>query len=132
MHELNRIVAFLVTTKPHDAIAFYRDKIGFNLSSEDDFALVFDANGTMLRVVKMKQGQFHPAAYTVLGWDVDDIARTVAALTRRGIAFERYPGMPQDKDGVWVSPSGAKVAWFKDPEGNVLSITEFAPRSDSK
>ncbi|MGH9735075.1 MAG: VOC family protein [Candidatus Acidiferrales bacterium] len=132
MPELNRIVAFLVTTTPDDAIAFYRDKMGFKLSSEDDFALVFDANGTMLRVVKMKAGQFHPAAYTVLGWDVDDAARTVAELTKRGITFERYPGMSQEEDGIWASPSGARVAWFKDPDGNVLSITEFAPRSDSK
>lgn len=132
MPELNRIVAFVVTTKPEDAMSFYRDKMGFKLASEDDFALVFDANGTMLRVVKMNQGQFHPAAYTVLGWDVDDIARTVAELAKRGIAFERYPGMPQDKDGIWTSPSGAKVAWFKDPDGNVLSVTEFAARSDSK
>lgn len=126
MPELNRIVAFLVTTKHEEAIAFYCDKMGFKLSSEDDFALVFDANGTMLRVVKMKDGQFHPAAYTVLGWDVDDAVRAIAELTKRGIAFERYPGMPQDKDGIWASPSGAKVAWFKDPDGNVLSITEFS------
>lgn len=132
MPELNRLVAFLITTKPDDAIAFYRDKMAFNLSSEDDFALVFDANGTMLRVVKMKKGQFHPAPYTVLGWDVADAAQSVAELAKRGIAFERYPGMPQDKDGIWASPSGAKVAWFKDPDGNVLSITEFAPRSDLK
>lgn len=80
----------------------------------------------MLRVVKMKEGQFHPATYTVLGWDVENAARAVAELTKRGIAFERYPGMPQDKDGIWASPSGAKVAWFKDPDGNVLSLTEFA------
>ncbi|HTU35542.1 MAG TPA: VOC family protein [Candidatus Acidoferrum sp.] len=123
---LNRIVAFLVTTKPGAATRFYRDKMGFKLSSEDDFALVFDANGTMLRIVKMKDGQFQPAAYTVLGWDVDDAARAVAELVKRGIAFERYPGMPRDKDGIWTSPSGAKVAWFKDPDGNVLSLTEFA------
>lgn len=132
MPELIRIVAFLITTKPDAAIAFYRDKMAFKLSSEDDFALVFDANGTMLRVVKMKKGQFHPAPYTVLGWDVADAAQAVAELAKRGIAFERYPGMPQDKDGIWASPGGAKVAWFKDPDGNVLSITEFAPRSDLK
>lgn len=125
MIELKRIVAFLVSTKPDAAIGFYRDKLGFKLVSDDDFALVFDANGTMLRIVKMKEGQFHPAVYTVLGWDVDDATRTVAELTKRGIAFERYPGVPQDKDGVWASPSGAKVAWFKDPDTNVLSITEF-------
>ena len=126
MLELKRIIAFVVTTKPQEAISFYRDKLGFKLSSEDDFALVFDANGTMLRVVKMKEGQFHPASYTVLGWNVENAARAVAELTKRGIVFERYPGMPQDETGIWTSPSGAKIAWFKDPDGNVLSLTEFA------
>ncbi len=126
MLELNRIIAFLVTTKPVQAVSFFRDKLGFALVGDDDFALVFDANGTMLRIVKMTDGQFRPAAYTVLGWDVDDAAAAVAELTKRGIAFERYPGMPQDKDGIWTSPSGAKIAWFNDPDENVLSITEFA------
>ena len=126
MLELERIIAFVVTTKPQEAISFYRDKLGFKLSSEDDFALVFDANGTMLRVVKMKEGQFHPASYTVLGWNVENAADAVAQLTNRGIVFERYPGMPQDETGIWTSPSGAKIAWFKDPDGNVLSLTEFA------
>jgi catechol 2,3-dioxygenase-like lactoylglutathione lyase family enzyme len=125
MLELKRIIAFLVTTKPAEAISFYRDKLGFKVVSEDDFALVFDADGTMMRVVRMKNGQFHPAPYTVLGWEVEDAARAVVELTKRGIAFERYAGMPQDEDGIWTSPSGAKVGWFKDPEGNVLSISEF-------
>lgn len=128
MVKLKRVVAFLVTTKPQQAISFYRDKLGFPIVSDDDFALVFDANGTMLRVVKMREGQFQTAAYTVLGWDVENAADAVAELTSRGIALEKYPGMPQDKDGIWASPGGAKVAWFKDPDGNVLSVTEFSPR----
>lgn len=128
MVKLKRVVAFLVTTKPQQAISFYRDKLGFPIVSDDDFDLVFDANGTMLRVVKMREGQFQTAAYTVLGWDVENAADAVAELTSRGIALEKYPGMPQDKDGIWASPGGAKVTWFKDPDGNVLSVTEFSPR----
>lgn len=128
MLELKRLVAFVATTKPDAAVKFYRDKLGFKLVSDDPFALVFDAQGTMMRVVKMQDGQFHPAASTVVGWDVDDAAQAVAELGRRGVAFERYPGMAQDENGIWTSPGGAKVAWFKDPDGNVLSISEFAPR----
>lgn len=125
MLELKQVIAFAVTTKPAEAVSFYRDKLGFKLASEDDFALVFDANGTMLRVVKMQAEKFSPAAYTILGWDVEDVASAVAELTKQGIAFERYPGMPQDQLGIWTSPGGAKIAWFKDPSGNVLSLTEF-------
>jgi catechol 2,3-dioxygenase-like lactoylglutathione lyase family enzyme len=126
MLELNRIVAFLITTKPQEAISFYRDKLGLTLISEDDFALVFNAHGTQLRVVKLKPDQFHAAGYTVLGWEVANATRIVVELTQLGISFERYPGMPQDKDGIWVSPSGAKVAWFKDPDGNVLSVSQHS------
>lgn len=125
MLELKNLIAFVATTKVEEAIAFYRDKLGFTLTADDEFALVFDAHGTMIRVVKMQEGQFRPASYTVLGWDVDDAAGTVAELAKRGVSFERYPGMPQDKDGIWASPGGAKVAWFKDADGNVLSITQF-------
>ena len=124
MTELKRMVAFVVTTKPDAAIEFYRDKMGFKFAGDDGFALVFDAHGTMLRIAKMQEGQFQPARYTVLGWEADDAARAVAELAHRGITFERYPGMPQDENGIWAAPGGAKVAWFKDPDGNVLSISQ--------
>ena len=125
MLELKQVIAFAVTTKPAEAVSFYRDKLGFKLASEDDFALVFDANGTMLRIVKTGAEKFRPAGYTVLGWHVEDATKAVAELTQRGIVFERYAGMPQDQHGIWTSPGGAKIAWFKDPSGNVLSLTEF-------
>jgi catechol 2,3-dioxygenase-like lactoylglutathione lyase family enzyme len=125
MLELKRIIAFVITTKPEEAISFYRDKLGFTLVGNDEFALVFDANGTMIRVVKLKPEQFRAAPHTVLGWRVADASRAAAELKQRGISFERYPGMGQDQEGIWTSPSGAKVAWFKDPEGNVLSISQF-------
>jgi catechol 2,3-dioxygenase-like lactoylglutathione lyase family enzyme len=124
MVELKRIVGFLITTKSDEAIQFYRDKLGFKFVQDDGFALVFDAHGTVLRISKMKAGQFAPAQYTVLGWEVEGIEDAVAQLAARGVAFERYPQMPQDQNGIWVAPGGDKVAWFKDPDGNVLSLSQ--------
>jgi predicted enzyme related to lactoylglutathione lyase len=117
------IIAFLATAKPARAKAFYRDTLKLKLTDEDDFALIFDAAGVMLRVVKVAQPTIAP--YTVLGWQVNDIAATMQTLRRRGVRFHRYKGMVQDKSGVWTAPSGAKIAWFKDPDGNTLSLTEF-------
>ena len=122
MNALNKIVAFVVTTRPEQATVFYRDQLGFKLVQDDSFALVFDAHGTTLRVVKMKS--FTPAGYAVLGWEVDAIDRAVVDLSSRGVAFERYQGMVQDQLGIWNAPGGSKVAWFKDPDGNVLSFSQ--------
>jgi hypothetical protein len=99
------------------------------LISEDAFALAFDAGGTMLRVAIVKTLQ--PAGYTILGWIVPDIAKAVRDLVKRGVIFQRYEGMPQDDLGIWSSPSGARVAWFTDPDSNTLSLTEL-PRPTSK
>jgi catechol 2,3-dioxygenase-like lactoylglutathione lyase family enzyme len=118
-----RIVSFIATSDPKRAKAFYQDVLGLKFVSEDPFAVVFDAAGTMLRIATVKAVIVAP--YTVLGWDVSDICATVEQLSSRGVAFERYPGMKQDEAGIWNTPSGAKVAWFKDPEGHTLSITEF-------
>ncbi|HVH85628.1 MAG TPA: VOC family protein [Terriglobales bacterium] len=119
---LSKFVAFAITTQPERATNFYRDTLGFRLVKDDGFALVFDAHGTMLRVSKMKQ--FTPAQYTVLGWQVEDILNTVHALSAQGITFERYPGLPQDENAICTFPGGDKVAWFKDPDGNVLSVSQ--------
>jgi catechol 2,3-dioxygenase-like lactoylglutathione lyase family enzyme len=116
------IVAFVATSDASRAKAFYGGVLGLPLISEDEFAVVFDAHGTMLRVAIV--GDVVLAPYTVLGWDVDDIAATVRRLTTAGVQFERYPWMEQDKIGIWNAPSGAKVAWFKDPDGNVLSVSQ--------
>ena len=118
------IVAFVATTDPKRAKAFYAKTLGLHLVSEDGFALAFDAGGTMLRVAIVQALQ--PAGYTVLGWIVPDIAKAGRALVKRGVTFQRYEGMQQDALGVWSSPSGARVAWFTDPEGNTLSLTELA------
>jgi catechol 2,3-dioxygenase-like lactoylglutathione lyase family enzyme len=118
-----KIVAFVGTRDPARAKTFYRDTLGLRLESEDEFAVVFDANGTMLRVSVVPE--MTPAKYTVLGWEVADIVATAKNLHEAGIEFQRYPWMTQDELGIWTSPSGARVAWFVDPDGNILSITEF-------
>jgi catechol 2,3-dioxygenase-like lactoylglutathione lyase family enzyme len=117
------IVAFAATVNPERSRKFYGKTLGLRLLSEDGFALAFDAGGTMLRVQIVPE--LRPAGYTVLGWSVPDIRRELTALTRRGVAFRRYEGMGQDELGIWSAPSGAKVAWFEDPDGNTLSLTQF-------
>ena len=116
------IVAFVATTDPSRAKAFYRDVLGLLLISEDEYALVFDAHGTMLRVAIVREIVLAP--YTVLGWKVDDIDATVRGLAAKGAKFERYPWMEQSDLAIWSAPSGAKVAWFKDPDGNLLSVSQ--------
>jgi catechol 2,3-dioxygenase-like lactoylglutathione lyase family enzyme len=117
------IMAFVATCDPDRAKKFYRDTLGLRLVSEEiPFALVFDVHGTLLRVSIVKK--FHPAEFTVLGWRVPNTTAAAKALTKAGVQFARYPGMEQDELGVWSSPNGAKIAWFKDPDGNTLSISE--------
>ena len=123
MLECQELVAFVGTRDPVRAKHFYRDTLGLHLVSEDELALVFDASGTMLRVTRVQE--LAAAKYTVLGWRVHDIVSTVRQLQKMHVTLERYPGMQQDELGIWNSPSGAKVAWFKDPDGNTLSITQF-------
>ena len=117
------IVAFAVSANADAARAFYRDTLGLPLVSDDPYALVFDANGTALRIAKVDAVK--PPPYTTLGWHVDDISSAVRALTDRGVRFERYPGMEQDDLGIWTT-RGGKVAWFKDPDGNLLSLSQDA------
>lgn len=118
-----KIMAFTGTRDAARAKTFYRDQLGLTLVEENSFALVFDAGGTMLRVTNVPE--LTPAQFTVLGWEVPDITQAVRGLAAKGVAFSRYPGMVQDSDGVWTSPAGARVAWFSDPDGNILSLTQF-------
>jgi catechol 2,3-dioxygenase-like lactoylglutathione lyase family enzyme len=117
-----RLTAFAATAHPERAKAFYESTLGLRLLSEDGFALVFDCNGTHLRIQKVEAVQ--PPPFTVLGWQVPDIRETVTGLSRRGVTFERYSFMEQDDLGIWTAPSRTKVAWFKDPDGNILSLAE--------
>jgi catechol 2,3-dioxygenase-like lactoylglutathione lyase family enzyme len=121
---MTRVVTFLLTANPEAALDFFRDTLGLAFVHDDGFALVFDMQGVMLRVSKVPQ--FTPAQHTVLGWDVDDILVALEGLQRKGITFERYPNMGQDENGICTFPTGDKVAWFKDPDGNLLSISEHA------
>jgi catechol 2,3-dioxygenase-like lactoylglutathione lyase family enzyme len=117
------IIAFVSIVDVSRARGFYRDTLGLRLVMEEPpFALVFEANGIMLRLGMAKE--LPPAHGTVLGWQVPEIAATVKNLGQSGVRFERFGGMDQDALGIWTSPSGAKVAWFKDPDGNILSVTE--------
>ena len=102
---------------------FYSEVLGFRLMEDTPFALVFDANGTMLRIQKVER--LSPAGYTTLGWHVGDMQEAVELLRQRGIRCERYPGLPQDEQGIWTTPAGGKIAWFTDPDGNLLSLTEI-------
>ena len=117
------LVAFVPTTDPAAAKAFYEGILGLRLISEDPFALMFDANGTPLRVTTVESAPRLP--FTVLGWSVPDITAAVHALVADGVVFERFEGVEQDDDGVWTVPGGgARVAWFKDPDANILSVTQ--------
>jgi catechol 2,3-dioxygenase-like lactoylglutathione lyase family enzyme len=117
-----QLMAFVATTDAARAKAFYTGVLGLNLISEDTFALVFDANGTPLRVAIVEK--IVTAPYTVLGWQVADAAGSVQVLTEAGVVFERYSFLTQDALGIWDAPGGARVAWFKDPDGNVLSVSQ--------
>ena len=117
------VVAFVATAKPAAARRFYRETLGLQLLSDDQFALAFDCHGTMLRVQIVEKVAV--GGYTALGWSVPDIVKVVNMLAKKGVTFERYQWMAQDEHGVWDAPSGARVAWFKDPDGNTLSLTEM-------
>jgi catechol 2,3-dioxygenase-like lactoylglutathione lyase family enzyme len=114
------LVAFVGTRDPDASHRFYADVLGLELVESSSFANVYDAAGTMLRVTRVDEPARAP--YTVLGWRVDDIRATTASLRERGVEFVRFDGMEQDADGVWVSPSGARIVWFRDPDGNLLSL----------
>lgn len=123
MLDKSTIVTFIATKKPESAKDFYEKTLGLRLVYDDAFAIVFDANGIMLRVQKVQEHD--PPNYTVLGWDVVDIQTEIKELLGRGVKCERYEWLEQDELGVWIAPSGAKLAWFKDPDGNTLSLTQF-------
>jgi catechol 2,3-dioxygenase-like lactoylglutathione lyase family enzyme len=118
----NNIVAFVPTKDATKSRAFYEGVLGLRFVKDDGFALVLDANGIMVRV--SQSPQFTPAQFTILGWEVTDIERMVADLHEKGVRFERYGFIEQDDLGIWTAPTGDKVTWFKDPDGNVLSVSQ--------
>jgi catechol 2,3-dioxygenase-like lactoylglutathione lyase family enzyme len=119
------IVAFVPTRNPGKARQFYEKTLGLEFIVDDRFALVFEANGVTIRVVNVSGiREYKPFPFTILGWNVGDIVREAKALQNKGVKLERYPGLEQDEVGIWSAPGGAKVAWFKDPDGNTLSLSQ--------
>ena len=116
------LVAFAATTDGARARAFYEGVLGLSCLSDDDFAIVFDAAGTQLRLQKV--AAFAPQPFTQLGWSVPSLDDAVDALTRKNVAMERFGFPGQDARGIWTAPTGARIAWFKDPDGNMLSVAE--------
>ena len=116
------LTAFLATSDAPRARVFYSKTLGLRLVGDDQFALVFDSAGVPLRIQKVDAVRPHP--FTALGWQVRSIRRIVAGLAKRGVVFERYPFVEQDELGIWLAPSGTRVAWFKDPDGNLLSVSQ--------
>ena len=115
------IVAFVPTNDTEKARAFYEGVLGLRVVKDDGFAMVMDANGIMVRVAK---AQFTPVPFTILGWQVPEIEKMVEGLQAKGVKFERFGFFEQDALGIWISPTGDKVAWFKDPDGNILSVSQ--------
>ena len=117
------IMAFLATRDGAVAREFFEGKLGLRCLGDNEHALEFDVSGTSLRIQKVKELTPHP--FTSLGWVVPDITVAVRALVAKGVVFERYGFLEQDDDGVWATGRGAEVAWFKDPDGNTLSLTQL-------
>jgi catechol 2,3-dioxygenase-like lactoylglutathione lyase family enzyme len=117
-----KIVGFVPITDGERARAFYEGVLGLKFIKDDGFAVVFDANGIMIRAAKMKEVK--PAQFTILGWEVTGIENAVRALREKGVHFEIFGFFKQDELGIWTAPTGDKVAWFKDPDGNVLSLSQ--------
>lgn len=127
----NKVIGFIPTQDAERSLSFYQDILGLRFIGDDSFAIVMESNGVMIRLVRMEH--FAPAPYTILGWQVDNIDNTVKALAAKGLTFKRYSFLPQDENGIWTAPGGAKVAWFHDPDGNTLSFSQHpaAPQNSS-
>jgi predicted enzyme related to lactoylglutathione lyase len=121
-----KLVAFAATTDSNRAAEFYGNVLGLPMRSDDQFAIVFDAAGVELRIQKVER--FTPLPFTSLGWQVDDVNEVVRNLVAKGVTPERYTWMDQDANGIWLAPSGTRIAWFKDPDGNLLSVAQHPDR----
>ena len=121
-----KIIVFVATTDAAKSRAFYEWVLGLAPTSEDEFSIVLDANGVELRIQKVQT--LAPQPHTQLGWSVISLEEVVRGLRAKGVVFESYPFMQQNALGIWIAPSGAKVAWFKDPDGNLLSLTQPTTR----
>jgi catechol 2,3-dioxygenase-like lactoylglutathione lyase family enzyme len=116
-----RLVSMVPTSNRERAQRFYEETLGLTLLSADDFALVFQVSCATLRVVSVQAVE--PAAFTTVGWHVTNVETVLAELISRGVEPVRFEGMTQDDVGIWTAPNGDRVAWFRDPDGNLLSVT---------
>ena len=119
----SKLQSIIWTSRIAEAESFYRDVLGLTLRTKSDGALVFDVGGSDLRVAPVPSTT--RAEHTVMGFAVDDVDATMASLRARGVVFERFPGFPHAENGTVISPGCAKVAWFRDPDGNILSVVQF-------
>jgi catechol 2,3-dioxygenase-like lactoylglutathione lyase family enzyme len=117
-----KMVGFVPTKDYEQARAFYEGKLGFDFVNLDQYALVMRVGGHMIRIAKVPN--FTPLQATILGWEVSDISAVATWLQGRGVVLEKFP-FAQDRElGIWTAPNGDKVAWFKDPDGNILSVSQ--------
>lgn len=123
MTSLKTAVSFIATANPVESHYYYETVLSLKCLSQDSFALVFDLGDTTLRIQIVESIPL--VSYTVLGWEVDNITKCVEELSMKGVHFETFSQLPQDELGIWRSPSGASIAWFKDPDRNTLSLTEL-------
>ena len=126
MNQAWKVIGFIPVRDVVAAKKFYGETLGLKVVSEDNFAVVLDANGTMVRLVRMGE-EFRPVAYTVFGWEVPAIDAAVDGLRAAGVVMERYPFAGGE---IWTAPTGNRVAWFKDPDGNVLSLSQHSNAED--
>lgn len=118
----SEVMGFIPTKDAAKARAFYEGKLGLRFISDDSFALVVESRGTIIRISKVEN--FTPFTFTILGWRVKNIEEDVRNLSSQGVSFRRFPGLDQNELGIWTSPDSTKVAWFQDPDGNLLSLSQ--------
>ena len=121
-----KLQTVICTTQAQLARTFYNEKLGLPLIGESDSALVFDVGGSELRVAPVPS--HNPSEHTIVGFAVDDIEQKIQEMTRQGIVFERFDTMPHDANGIVTTPDGSRVAWLRDPDGNLLSVVQFRTR----
>ena len=119
---VDELIGVAPITDADRAKSFYEGTLGLTFVADDGFALVFRSGSNMLRLAKMPE--VHPASFTVLGWESSNITDDVRDLAARGVEFLRFSFLEQDSAGIWTAPSGDRIAWFKDPDGNTLSLSQ--------
>ena len=124
MERSRQPVSFIATARPDETQAFFSDVLGLKLIERSPFALVYSDSGHVLRIQIVQD--LRPASYTVHGWQIANIVEEVVGLVAKDVQFQFFDHLPQDAHGIWTTPDGHKIAWFTDPCGNILSLTQYA------